>query len=127
MSATLAAVALTVWTIPRLSAPMCSFIPKCQFLPLWVCFISGSRVALAFLVELGAAMMVASTMVLERSNSRRSSSKPADRIKDRLGQSMLLQQMAKTQNCSLVRHHLVAQLDPNKTTHRLTVVDRVFR
>src|SRR3984957_8050952 len=65
MSATLAAVARTVWTIPRLSAPMCSFIPKCQLRPLRVCFISGSRAALAFLVELGAAMMVASTMVLE--------------------------------------------------------------
>src|SRR5580698_8421348 len=76
MSATLAAVALTVWTIPRLSAPMCSFIPKYQFLPLRVCFISGSRLALAFLVELGAAMMVASTMVPERSNSRRSSNSP---------------------------------------------------
>jgi hypothetical protein len=35
-------------------------------------FISGSRVAPAFLVELGAAMMVASTMVPERSNNRRS-------------------------------------------------------
>src|SRR6266481_6256636 len=45
MSATAALVALTVCTIPRLSAPMCSFIPKCQFLPLRVCFISGSRVA----------------------------------------------------------------------------------
>src|SRR5258708_22905109 len=35
----------------------------------------GSRLALAFLVELGAAMMVASTMVPERSNSCRSSSR----------------------------------------------------
>jgi len=41
-----------------------------------VCCISGSRVAPAFLVELGAAMMVASTMVPKRSNSRRSSSNP---------------------------------------------------
>src|SRR6202163_1994910 len=77
MSATLAAVALSVWTIPRLSAPMCSFIPKCQLRPLRVCFISGSRLALAFLVELGAAMMVASTMVPERRSSRRSSNRSA--------------------------------------------------
>jgi hypothetical protein len=57
---------------------MCSFIPKCQFLSLRVCFISESRVALAFLVELGAAMMVASAMVPERSNSGRSFSVRSD-------------------------------------------------
>jgi hypothetical protein len=44
--------------------------PEVQVRPLRVCFISGSRAALAFLVELGAAMMGASTMVPERSNSR---------------------------------------------------------
>src|SRR5208282_4860375 len=49
--------------------------------PARVCFISGSRLALAFLVELGAAMMVASTMVPERSNSRRSSSNPVIELK----------------------------------------------
>jgi hypothetical protein len=32
--------------------------------------ISGSRVALAFLVELGAAMMIASTMVPERKQAQ---------------------------------------------------------
>jgi hypothetical protein len=37
-----------------------------QCLPYGVCFISGSRLALAFLVELGAAMMVASTIVPAR-------------------------------------------------------------
>jgi hypothetical protein len=68
--------ALVICTMPRWSVPMCSFIPKCQFLPFLVCFISGSRVAVAFLVELGAAMMVASTMVPERSNSPRASSQP---------------------------------------------------
>src|SRR5580692_6755931 len=90
MSATLAAVARAVWTTPRLSAPMCSFIPKCQLRPLRVCFISGSRVAVAFLVELGAAMV------------------------------------AEVQNRTLVRHHLVAQLNPRETPHRLAVVDRIF-
>ncbi len=77
MSAVAAWVASTVWTIPRRSVPMCSFIPKCQLFPLRVCFISGSRVSLAFFVELGAAMIVASTIVPERSNSRFSSSSPA--------------------------------------------------
>src|SRR5712691_5292650 len=106
---------------------MCSFIPKCQLRPLRVCFISGSRVALAFLVELGAAMMVASTMVPERSNNRRSSSSPVIELKIAWVQPMLLQQVAKAQNRGLVRHHLVAQLDACKATHRLAVVDRVFR
>jgi hypothetical protein len=36
----------------------------------------------------------------------------ADRIEDRLGQPMLLQQMAKVQYRGLVRHHLVS---PNST------------
>jgi len=42
-------------------------------------FISGSPVALAFLVELGAAMMVAYTTVPERRN--RSSSRPVSELK----------------------------------------------
>src|SRR5438445_7348407 len=122
MSATLAAVALTVWTIPRLSAPMCSFIPKCQLRPLRVCFISGSRLALAFLVELGAAMMVASTMKQQPPCFQQ----VRHRIEDAMGQPVLLQQVAEAQNRTLVRHHLVAQLNPRETPHRLAVVDRIF-
>ena len=34
---------------------MWNFIPKCQFLPFRVCFISGSRAFDSFFVELGAA------------------------------------------------------------------------
>ena len=45
------------------STPMCAFIPKCHWLPFLVWCISGSRSPSLFLVELGAAMMVASTMV----------------------------------------------------------------
>ena len=59
--------------------PMCSFIPKSQFLPFLVCFVSGSRVAVAFLVELGAAMMVASTIVPERSKKTACFEQAADR------------------------------------------------
>src|SRR3984893_8510550 len=126
MSATLAAVALTVWTIPRLSAPMCSFIPKCQLRPLRVCFISGSRLALALLVE------------RRRDDGRvhdgaRAQQQPPPffqqvrhRIEDGLGQPVLLQQVAEAQNRTLVRHHLVAQLNPRETPHRLAVVDRIF-
>jgi hypothetical protein len=76
------AVTAALFARGRRSVPTCSFIPKCQLPPLRVCFISGSRAALAFLVELGAAMMVASTMVRGRGYSRRSSkrSRTASRI-----------------------------------------------
>src|SRR5262245_55354660 len=48
---------------PWRAIPACYFTPKCQAFPLQVCFISGSRAAIAFFVELGAAMIVASTIV----------------------------------------------------------------
>ena len=58
----LAGVQATVCTNPEsASTPMCAFIPKYQLLPFLVCFISGSRSPEAFLVELGAAISVAST------------------------------------------------------------------
>lgn len=44
-------------------APMCIFILKCHWLPFLVWRISGSRCPLRFLVEDGAAMIVASTTV----------------------------------------------------------------
>jgi hypothetical protein len=124
MSATLV-VALTICTIPRWSVPTCSFSPKNQLRPLRVCFISGSRIALAFLVELGAAMMVASTMVPERSNNRRSSSRPVIELKIASGQPVL-QQVAEAQNRTLVGHYLVALFNSRETPHRPAVVDRIF-
>ena len=36
-----------------------------------------------------------------------------------MGQPVLLQQVAEAQNRTLVRHHLVAQLNPRETPHRL--------
>jgi hypothetical protein len=47
---------------PCLSVPASTFIPKCQTLPCFVYRISGSRVPLWFFFELGAEMMVASTI-----------------------------------------------------------------
>jgi hypothetical protein len=55
---------------------MCGFIPKCHSWPVRPCFISGPRVAAAFF-ELGAAMIVASTIVPALSSSRCSGSSPA--------------------------------------------------
>src|ERR1700692_1388266 len=103
MSATAALVALTVCTIPRLSAPMSSFIPKVPIL------------ALAGLLHLRVASR---TRVLGRTRRRddgcvhdgtRAQQQPpffqqaSDRIEDRLGQPMALQQVAKAQNRALIR------------------------
>jgi len=57
------------------------------------------------LVELGAAMMVASTMVPERSSSRRASNRSATASKMH-GSARAAQQVAEAQNRTLVRHHL---------------------
>ncbi len=61
--ATLAAVPSSWCTRPRVSVPMCSFIPKCHWFPFLVRCISGSRALLSFPVDDGAEMMVASTML----------------------------------------------------------------
>ena len=45
-------------------------MPTYHCWPLRVCFISGSRACVAFFVELGAAMIVASTIVPAFSSSR---------------------------------------------------------
>jgi hypothetical protein len=45
------------------SIPMCAFSPKFHWLPFLVWCISGSRSPLAFLVDEGAWMMLASTIV----------------------------------------------------------------
>ena len=55
---------MTVCTKPEsVSTPMWAFIPKCHWLPFLVLCISGSRSPRLFLVELGAAIKVASTTV----------------------------------------------------------------
>src|ERR1700760_1045742 len=60
----LAGVATTAWiSLVRLSPPKCAFIPKYHWFPFFVWCISGSRALSAFLVEDGASMIVASTLV----------------------------------------------------------------
>ena len=50
MSDVAASVVVSVWTIPRVSVPTCTFIPKYHCCPYFVCLISGSRVAVACLI-----------------------------------------------------------------------------
>ena len=72
-SATLAGVPCTVCTSPEsASVPMCTFMPKYHCLPFLVWCICGSRVFLAFFVDEGALMIVASTIVPLPTNSPRS-------------------------------------------------------
>ena len=64
ISCALAAVAVIVCTKPLPeSTPMWHFIPNFHTFPFLVWYISGSRFFSAFLVELGAEIMVASTIV----------------------------------------------------------------
>ena len=70
MSACAAGVVVSECTMPRVSVPTWIFMPKYHCCPLRVCCISGSRVFVAFFVELGAAMIVASTMVPAFSSKR---------------------------------------------------------
>ena len=61
---TLAAVTTTEWTRPEsLSIPVWTFIPRCHWLRFLVSCISGSRFHYLFLVELGVAIKVASTIM----------------------------------------------------------------
>jgi hypothetical protein len=63
MSDWAASVVRMLCTRPCVSVPSWTFIPKYQVLPFFVWRISGSRVPRRFFVELGAEMMVASTIV----------------------------------------------------------------
>ena len=64
ISCSFAAVTVIVCTRPQLaSTPMWHFMPNRHSLPFFVWYISGARAFSAFFVELGALMIVASTMV----------------------------------------------------------------
>ncbi len=49
-----------------------------------------------------------------------------DRVRQRLGQTMSFQRMAKVENGGLVRNGLAARLQPGKFAHRMRVVERLF-
>ena len=50
-----------------------------------------------------------------------------DFLEDPLGQSMLLQQMTEAQQRGSVRHALDGQIDTHEVTHRLAIVDGIFK
>ena len=85
-SLTLPDVPRTVCTRPEsASTPMCAFMPKNHCWPFLLWCISGSRSPLAFLVELGAEISVASTTVPLRSIRPLATQQQIDGCQDSLG------------------------------------------
>src|SRR5262245_61709414 len=126
MSATPAWVAVRLWTRPRRSVPTCSFIPECHAFPLRVCSISGSRAWAAFFVELGAAMIVASTIVPLLSSSRFAVSSSLTASKIAAVSRCCSSRLAKAEDCRLVRHHVVPARTAGGPAAGLAVIDRVL-
>jgi hypothetical protein len=75
--------------------------------------ISGSRALSAFLVDLGAAMIVASTIVPPATFNPRAM--PVHPLEQRPTQIVILQQMAKLADRGVVRHRLALQVDGRRT------------
>jgi hypothetical protein len=94
--------------------PAWVFIPNYHWLLFFVCRISGSRVCVAFLVELAALMMVASTMgpAGQEQSSRRLV--PFHRRGHLRHPLMLLEQMPKAQDRRFAARPVPAQLHPRE-------------
>jgi hypothetical protein len=91
-----------------------------RWLPILVRCISGSP---SSLVELGAAMMVASTMVSARIS--RPCSIGVDLLEQGLGAVVVQRQSSEHQQRGGIGHQLARQVDAHSVTQRLTIVRRV--
>ena len=107
MSAVAAVVARLVHD-PAVGA-RCAASSRSASFPLRVCFISGSRVSAAFFVELGAAMIVASTIVPGLQQQPLLFQQPPDLLEHLLRQPVLLEKMAKPKDRRLVRNRVHAK------------------
>src|SRR5438270_13015643 len=126
MSASLAAVHVTVCTTPEAtSTPICAFIPKCHWLPFLVWCISGSRAWLLFLVEGGAARGGDDRGINDCSLAHQQSAllqhRP-DLVEQRPGQVVLLQPMPEVQHRRRVRNRRHRQIDAGEAAQRLAIV-----
>jgi hypothetical protein len=81
---------------------------------------------LLFLVEGGAAMMVASTIVPSHQQTALLQHRP-DLIEQYFGQFVLLQPMAEVQHRRRLRNRRYRQVDPSKAAQGLAIVERVFQ
>src|ERR1051325_1759348 len=128
MSASLAAVPTTVCTSPEAtSTPICAFMPKCHWLPFLAWCLSGSRALFLFLVEGGAAMIVASTIVPWRLNRPRSSSIAPISSNSTRVKSCSSSQWAEVQYRRRVRYRRHRQVDPGKPAQDLAIIQRVLQ
>ena len=105
---------------------MWAIMPKNHCSPFLLCFISGSRSPAAFLVELGAAISVASTTVPARSISPLLSSKSFDRQKILRRELVLLQHAPKAQDGRLIRHPLTPAAQACEVAEQRHVVQCLF-
>ena len=80
----------------------------------------------AFLVELGALMMVASTIVPVPTFRPFAAKMLVDGGKYLCSKLVLLQQVAELANRGLVRHRLTAEIDAGKLPHRSRVIQRLL-
>src|ERR1700746_363859 len=109
-----------------LSTPTCAFIPKYHCFPFRVWCISGSRLCSRFLVELGAWIRVASTIVpvVIRTPFACKCRFTVPRISS--PQMVLFQQVPELAHRRLIRHRRAAQITPHKLPQGRRVVQSLF-
>src|SRR5260370_41862303 len=109
-----------------LSTPTCAFIPKYQFFPFFAWCISGSRLCLRFLVEEGAWIRVASTIVpvVIRTPFACRCRFTVPRISS--PQLVSLQQMTELAHRCLVRHRLDTQDNSRKLPQWRRIEQNLF-
>ena len=81
----------------------------------------------AFLVELGALMMVASTMVPRAQLDAAPLQVLMHGLEQPTAEIVALQQMAEVADGRLVGHRLTAEIDADEAAHRMEVVERLLR
>jgi hypothetical protein len=105
---------------------MCAFMPKYHWLPFLVWCISGSRSPLLFLVELGAAISVASTTVPLLSSRPLAASVALTVARICEAQVVSFEQVAKPQDGALVGQVVFPGIQPGELAEQRHVVQRLF-
>src|SRR4051794_11691385 len=106
---------------------MCSFIPKYHCCPLRVWCISGSRALASFLVDLGAAMIVASTMVPPATFRPREARCSFTRSNSGLPRSWRSSRWRKLRIVVSSGTGSAAEIVADEPAHRQRVIQRLFR
>ena len=106
--------------------PMWHFIPNFHSLPFFVWCISGSRAFSAFLGELGALMMVASTMVPALHHVSGLYHDAVDCIEEQFVQAVCLQKMTEFAQRCFVRNRLRHEVNACEFSHGVAVVDGIL-